>query len=221
MNWTKDDAVDAYRFHTGVHYALNLEPVAHDISKRSFERYIKLFQEDDLAKMVMDKITATLVEQLDIKIDKQRLDSTHIYSDMASFGRTQLMGVAIKRFLTQVIRHNKQDYDSLDDSVRQRFAPSANQLFADTKKDKDSRKLLRQQVAEDMYYLIGQFASMGDYNDRTTYKDMERIFYEQCEVHEQAVVVKKKTGGNVMQNPSDPDATYDGHKGQGCRDLQS
>jgi len=40
-------------------------------------------------------------------------------------------------------------------------------------------------------------------------------FYEQCEVHEEKVCVKKKTGGNVIQNPSDLDATYDGHKGPG------
>ena len=44
---------------------------------------------------------------------------------------------------------------------------------------------------------------------------MERIFYEQCEVHEDKVGVKARTGGNVTQNPSDPDATYDGHKGPG------
>ena len=28
-------------------------------------------------------------------------------------------------------------------------------------------------------------------------------------------MVKAKTGGDCMQNPSDPDATYDAHKGQG------
>ena len=27
--------------------------------------------------------------------------------------------------------------------------------------------------------------------------------------------MKAKTGGDCMQNPSDPDATYDGHKGPG------
>jgi len=42
-----------------------------------------------------------------------------------------------------------------------------------------------------------------------------RIFYEQCEVHEEKVGIKKKTGGHVMQNPSDADASYDGHKGPG------
>ena len=215
MDWTKDEALDAYSFHINVHYALNLEPVTHDISKRTLERYINLFEEDKIAKATMDEITTTLVELLGIKIDKQRLDSTHIFSDMASFGRTRLMGVAIKRFLTQVIRHNKEDYNSLDESLRNRYAPSVNQLFADTKKDRESRRLLRQQVAEDMHHLIKLFADNPEHDGKDTYKAVERIFYEQCEVHEDAVSIKKKTGGNVMQNPSDTDATYDGHKGPG------
>ena len=137
---------------------MNLEPVTHDISKRTLERYINLFEEDALAKATMDEIITTLVEVLGIKIDKQRLDSTHIFSDMASFGRTRLMGVAIKRFLTQLKRHGKIDYNALDESLRNRYTPGVNQLFADSKKDSESRRLLRQQVAEDMYYLIQRFA---------------------------------------------------------------
>ena len=215
MDWTKDQALDAYSFNMNVHYALNLEPVTHDISKRTLERYLDLFEKDELAKTIMSQITVGLVDILEIKIDKQRLDSTHVFSDMASFGRTRLMAVAIKRFLTQVIRSNKQDYDSLDESLRQRYAPGVNQLFADTKKDSESRRLLRQQVAEDMYYLIQRFADMDEYTRKATYKAVERIFYEQCEVHEETVSIKQKTGGDVMQNPSDPDATYDGHKGPG------
>ena len=214
-DWIKEEALDAYRFHLDIQYALNLEPVAHDISIRTLERYINYFEDDNLAKTIMSDITVELVDLLGIKIDQQRLDSTHIFSDMASFGRTRLMGVAVKRFLTQVIRSNKQDYNSLDESLRQRYAPGVNQLFANTKKDSESRRLLRQQVAEDMHYLIQRFADMDEYTGKDTYKALERIFYEQCEVHEANVSITKKTGGNVMQNPSDPDATYDGHKGQG------
>jgi len=215
MDWTKDEALDAYSFNMNVHYALNLEPVTHDISRRTLERYINLFEEDDLAKATMDEITTTLVEVLGIKIDKQRLDSTHIFSDMANFGRTRLMGVAIKRFFTQVIRLNKQDYNALDEQLRQRYAPGVNQLFADTKKDSESRHLLRQQVAEDMHFIIRYFGGKAEYNGKDTYKAVERIFYEQCEVYEEKVSIKKKTGGHVMQNPSDPGASYDGHKGPG------
>ncbi len=202
-------------FHMDVHYALNLEPVTHDLAKRTLERHIVLFEQDNLARVIMDEIATTLVEELDIKIDQQRLDSTHIFSDMASFGRTRLMGVAIKRFLTQLKRHNKTDYEALDESLRSRYAPGVNQLFADTKKDSEARRLLRQQVAEDMYYLVKFFADNPEHGGRDTYKAVERIFYEQCEVHEEVVSVKKKTGGAVMQNPSDPEATYDGHKGPG------
>jgi hypothetical protein len=215
MDWTKEQALDAYSFNINVHYALNLEPVAHDISKRTLERYIRLFEDDETAKATMEKVTATLVEVLGIKIDKQRLDSTHIFSDMAGFGRTRLMGVAIKRFLTQLKRHGRADYDALDESLRNRYAPGVNQLFADTCKDRQSRRLLRQQVAEDMYYLIKRFTDNAEHNNRDTYKALERIFYEQCDVHEDKVSVKKKAGSRVMQNPSDPDASYDGHKGPG------
>jgi hypothetical protein len=214
-DWTKDEALDAYCLDMATHYALNLEPVAHDLGMRTLERYITLFEEDKIAKVTMHNITIKLVELLDIKIDKQRLDSTHIFSDMASFGRTRLMGVAIKRFLTQLIRHNKEEYHSLDESFRHRYAPSVHQLFADTKKDRQSRKHLRLQVAEDMHFIIQRFGSHENHNGKDTYKVVERIFYEQCEVHEDKVIVKKKTGGDVMQNPSDPDATYDGHKGPG------
>ena len=214
-NWTNDETLESYSFNMATHYALNLEPVTHDIGMRTLERYINLFEEDATAKTTMDEITVKLVEILGLKINKQRLDSTHIFSDMASFGRTRLMGVAIKRFLTQVIRSNKDDYDSLEEFLRQRYAPGVNQLFANTKKDSQSRRLLRQQVAEDMHFIIRHFSGNENHNNKDTYKAVERIFYEQCEVHEDKVTIKKKTGGKVMQNPSDADATYDGHKGSG------
>lgn len=215
MNWTKQQAADQYSFNISVHYALNLEPIAHDMSVRTLERYIRLFESDDLAKRIMDTVTSKLIETLGVKIDKQRLDSTHIFSDMASFGRTRLMGVAVKRFLTQVKRHNSEDYVSLNESFRSRYEPGENRLFADCGKDNQSRRLVRQQVAEDMYELIGIFSDNPEHNSRSSYKSLERIFYEQCDVQENKVAIKDKTGGNVMQNPSDPNASYDGHKGQG------
>ena len=215
MDWTKDEALDAYSFRMDIQYALNLEPVAHDLSMRTLERYIGLFEKDELAGTIMSEVTVKLVDLLEINIDKQRLDSTHVFSDMASFGRTRLMGVAIKRFLTQLKRHDPKAYELLDEQLRRRYAPGVNQLFGDTGRDGESRRLLRRQVAEDMYLLIRRFAETAEHAGRDTYKSMERIFYEQCEVHEEKVRIKKKTGGNVMQNPSDPGATYDGHKGPG------
>jgi hypothetical protein len=215
MNWTKQQAVDAYSFHLEVQYALNLEPVAQDLSMRTLERYIQHFEQNDLAGAIMHTVTGRLVTVLGTKIDQQRLDSTHVFSDMACVGRTRLMGVAIKRFLTQVKRHDPAAYANLDDLLRQRYAPSVHRLFAETGKGSTASRLLRQQVAEDMYQLIRQFAERPDHAKRSSYQAMERIFNEQCDVQEQTVEVKAKTGSDVMQNPSDPEATYDGHKGPG------
>jgi len=76
FNWKKDEALTAYSFHMDVHYALNLEPVTYDISMRTLERYILLFEEDELAQKILHEVTITLAKLLEINIDKQRLDGT-------------------------------------------------------------------------------------------------------------------------------------------------
>ena len=214
-NWPKKEAVTQYCFNMAVHYALNLEPIAQDLSVRSLERYILKYETEDLAAKVMHQVNMELVKVLGLKVDQQRLDSTHIFSNMADFGRTRLMGVAIKRFLAKVKQFDTNGYKSLEESLRQRYAPSVYHLFGDTGKDKESRRLLRQQVAEDMLALIEHFDDHPLHKNRDTYKAMKRIFHEQCEVQEEKVTVKEKPGGNVIQNPSDADATRDGHKGPG------
>ena len=94
-------------FHNDIQYALNLAPENQSLSSRTVERYKKLIVEDELAGQIMETITATLIQKLDLSVAKQRLDSTHVFSDMAQFGRTRMMGVTIKRFLTQVKRHDE------------------------------------------------------------------------------------------------------------------
>jgi Transposase DDE domain len=44
---------------------------------------------------------------------------------------------------------------------------------------------------------------------------MTTIFDQQCELSGEKIVVKAKTGGDCIQNPSDLGATYSGHKGPG------
>lgn len=40
-------------------------------------------------------------------------------------------------------------------------------------------------------------------------------FGETEEIKDRKIVIKKHTGGDILLNPSDPDATLDGHKGPG------
>jgi hypothetical protein len=214
-NWTIPQAVDAYLFHTDVQFALNLEPGLDQMCERTFERYRKLFIEDECAGRILDQVTTRFVDMLEIDVRQQRLDSTHVFSNMASFGRTRLMAVSIKRFLTQVKRHHPADYDAVPEEVRQRYAVAQSQLLAKAGKDAAERAKSRQQVAEDLRTLINRFADHVGLRDRPSYQALVKVFNEQCEIVDDKVQVRAKTGGDCLQNPADPDATYHGTKGQG------
>ena len=213
FGWNAQEAIEAYIFRSDVQYALNTEPGA-TVSTRTLERYQQLFRDNDLAARVFDNITTKLIEALDLDVSRQRLDSTHVFSHMATFGRTKLMAIAIKRFLTQLQRHDSDAYATLPEELRQRYAPPQARLFADAK-DADTRARYRQQAAEDLHFIITRFADRPDHTSRSTSKALITIFGQQCELSGEKVVVKTKTGGDCVQNPSDLDATYSGHKGPG------
>ena len=97
-----------------------------------------MFRDDELAIPVFQDVTTRLAEKLELDITCQRLDSTHVFSHMASFGRTKLMAVAIKRFLTQVRRHDLDLYDRAAEEFRRRYEPAESQLFS-AAKDAEAR----------------------------------------------------------------------------------
>ena len=216
-DWTNAQATEAYVFRTDVQYALNLEPGQDEMCERTLERYRALFIEDELANQVMHSVTATLVNELELKIDRQRLDSTHVFSNMASFGRTRLMAVTIKRFLTQVKRHQPADYEALPEPLRQRYALSQAKLFVNKGQSAEERARNRQQVAEDLHELIERLADHPGLRAKPTYRALVTVFEQQCEIVEAKVQVRTKTGGTCLQNPSDPEATYDAKKGAGYK----
>lgn len=215
LDWTRAQACEQYELNLGLQYALNLAPGGVTLSVRTLGRYRGIFHSDEAGSEVFDRVTQALVKALELNVSAQRLDSTHVFSDMARFGRTQMMGVAVRRFLSQVRRHDQAAFDALAEQMRGRYAPSEQQLFGDTARDQASRRALRQTVAQDMHALVRRFEDDPGHNTRTSYKHLRRMFEEQCTVVEERVEVREKCGGNVMQNPSDPDATYDGKKGPG------
>lgn len=212
FNLSIEKTVERYVLDLSWQYALNVTPNQASLSHASVERYMKLFVRDDLAADIFHRVAAALIQALDLDIRRQRLDSTHVFSDMATLGRTRLMGVAVKRFLVQLRRHHRDLYDVLPQPILHRYARSQSQMFADHTGPKDA---LRQSVAEHLLLLVERFADHPQIASRSTYKDMQRVLSEQCEVAVDSVRLKKETSSQVMQNPSDPDATYDGHKGVG------
>lgn len=213
--WTVPQTHEAILFRADIQYALNLEPAV-EITQRTIERYLQKMQNDEhISDDIFARVTDTLLRSMEIKVRKQRLDSTHVLSDMAVLGRSQMMGVALRRFFHQLKTHDESLFSRVTEDIQKRYCKqSDSRLFADANTS-EKRHVALQQAGEDMACVLALFADVTPVCDWDIFIQLRTIFEQQCEVRGEFVEIRKKTGGHVIQNPSDPDATYDGHKGAG------
>ena len=217
FEWTHEEAARRYSCDSGIQYALNLAHYNQYLCERTYENRLRDFRESELARRVFEEVTSRLVTELDIEIKKQRLDSTHIFSNMAQFGRTKLLAETTRRFLRKLERCFPERYGVVDQDILRRYAKSDAQLFGmgRTRLTGEQMGLLRAQIACDMHQLIGLFENEATIVALRSYAALVRVFTEQCELVDGTPILVPKAGSRCMQNPSDPDASYDGHKGQG------
>ena len=213
--WTVPQTHEAVLFRADIQYALNLQP-GYEVTQRTIERYLQRMQnQEGLSEELFETVTDTLLQAMEVKIKKQRLDSTHVLSDMAVLGRSQMMGVALKRFFHQLQKCSVTLFERVPEALRKRYCKqSDSRIFGDSRTP-EQRRVALQQVGQDMAAVITLFANEKPVCDWKTFTVLLKIFNQQCEVRDEFVEIRVKAGGAVIQNPSDPDATYDGHKGAG------
>ena len=218
FGWTDEMAAQKYSYDLMVQYALNIQGDQQDISERTFQRYLKYFREKELGVELNLEVTRKVLSELNIKVGSQRLDSTHVFSDMASWGRIQLMANIIKRFLVQINKHENTLYYQIPEELRERYSKNMSWIFGAPGKQNTrygnhicSNK---EQTGWDMQRLIERFEGNERIVNMLVFKDLVRVFNEQCLIDDGKVKIREKTGGEALINPSDRDAAW-GHKGPG------
>jgi hypothetical protein len=96
-----------------------------------------------------------------------------------------------------------------------------NSYFGNVKPSESTKTL--GQASKDLYTLIKQFENRPEITAMSSFRHINRVLNEQCvvvqtpESGEALVELKnpKDIPSNSLQNPSDEDATFSGHKGQG------
>lgn len=220
-DYTVDETAEAWSFDAGVQYALDLPRDRQYLSARSVDNYRKLLRENGNMQEVFTTVTSTLVRELEVSIERQRLDSTHVLSHMAKLSRLQLLSVSVRRFLVQLKRYDLAGYQALDSALRERYELAETRLFGLGTRKPQPREEALQQAAEDLAFLVGRFAQEPKHHARKSYLALVRLLSEHCEIKEDKVVVRPRSvdeqggSGQCLQNPSDPGAGYSGHKGAG------
>ena len=218
FGWTLAQARLNYMVDLGVQYALNIEKDAVELSERTLHRYLDWLRKKDFMQDAMSLVTECLVKEMDLDIREQRVDSTHVFSNMAAWSRRQLMFNIIRGFLKQVRRHANEVYWRLDPELRGRYERNNGWIFGETSPMKLQKQgkvyTPEEQLGYDMEKLIENFSGRELFCNMSSYKNLVRVFSEQFVDADGKAELNPHPGGKILLNPSDPDAEI-GHKGPG------
>lgn len=222
---TDQEAAEQFTFNIQWHYALdvisNSDSAAY-VCPKSIWSTRSTMTEHNLYDSVFEAIGDELGKVFDVDTSLQRIDSVHIFSNMRHLGRIGIFVSTIKKFLTNLKRHHKKDFNALAQELRDRYLRKQEESSFAMVKPSESAKTL-QMVGNDLFFLIERFRSHDKITAMSSYQLMTRLLREQCIVEqdgttgEKRVAIKpnKDVPSDSLQNPSDPDAGYDGHKGKG------
>ena len=203
------EALDTFSFDIRWRYALDISDEGDYLSRRSLVEFRRRLAAKDpemkLVREVFDTIRDSAIGKLGVSVTNQRLDSTHIISNIRLRGRLALFSNTLNLFLKSL---DKDHFSRVPAVIKEWHRQKPEGWFG---LGPAEQKVKLEELAQYLYDLIGLFEKdeLGE-----PYQLLTRLFSEQCECHEESIQVKKKTEGAVLQSPYDPDASC-GHKGPG------
>jgi hypothetical protein len=218
FDFTDEETRDQLAFNQQWHYALDLLAADdQDICLKTLWTCRHLLVTDKAAKITFDAVVNQLADAYKVDLTFQRLDSVHIHSNMSRLGRIRLLSRVISNFLKNLKRHHTELYTTISASIISRYTKNDDDpdYFGNARPSESQKRL--EDMAPDLYEIIHQFKGNTAIESMHTYLLLLRVFNEQCDVENERVAIKpaKDVRSDSLQNPSDVDASYDGHKGQG------
>ncbi len=217
-NLSDQQALDEFSFDVRWRYALDVGEEEDYLSRRSFVEFRRRLAAKDpemkLVRNVFDNIRDSALNKLGLSSANQRLDSTHVVSNIRVRGRLVLFSNTLDLFLKSL---EEEQFSRVPKAIQEWHASEPEGWFG---LGPVEQKAKLQELAQYLYELIVVFEK--DLASSEPYQLLNRLFSEQCEFanddssDEQSskVRVKKKSEGAALQSPYDPDASC-GHKGPG------
>jgi hypothetical protein len=225
FDFTDEETVTQMAFNLQWHYALDI-PEESDgakyISPKTLWSMRNIVTDHDLDTVLFEQITDTLAKVFKVDTTKQRIDSVHIKSNMRRLGRIGILVRCLYKFLVNLKRQYKELFETLPKALVEKYlSEKAVACFSLVKPSETERTLVS--VSEDLFQVVRHFTDNREVQAMYSYSLLVRVLNEQCRVQEtedgQLVEIEvkppKEISSDSLQNPSDPDASYSGHKGQG------
>lgn len=218
LDLTDEELVDAYRFDMRFHYALGLTPDETDFSIRTLYYFRQRVVGSKAVSATFDAVTDQIIAELNLDVSQQRMDSTHIRSNMANLTRLGLFTRTLEHFVARLAQDFPTHHAQLPQEILDRYGERFGR-FADAKSGEGRRRL--EAAATDLWSLVERFREDDSIKVMAEYRLLTRLLAEQCVVSDldggPVVVLKagKEVASDSLQSPFDLEASYDGHKGVG------
>ena len=232
---TDEQVLDQLEYNLQWHFALAIESDTAHVCQKTLHNFRVLLMSNRRAQQVFEDVTLGLAKMDGLGLGRQRLDSTHVISNIAVLTRLGLFVETVTQFLQELRKSIPDSYGTLDAGYGRRYLDREG-YFSDAKREQARRRL--PVVARDVHALVVAFEGDAAVSALPAFALLRRLFDEQCEVVESVgaddaddtsdgedgsiggggdrvrVRDPKTIPSGSLQSPHDPDVTY-GHKGKG------
>jgi hypothetical protein len=216
FNLTDRETVEAIAFNITWHYALDIRSEADlEMTDRTLRSYRKLVMDRGLDEIIFRDVTDGLIKSLGLDTSKQRIDSTAFKSAMRELTRLGTFVETISKFIRELKRKAPMEYERVDPEIVRKYVDREGEGCFGVRPIETGKRL--PEAAGMLREMIEMFRGT-DAETIESYGLMERLFDEQCEIvdgNELRIRIPKEVRCDNMNNPSDPDSSYNGHKGRG------
>ena len=195
---TDEETVQQYAFNIQWHYSLNIteeSDSAKYISLKTLWNSRNIVASNNLEDDIFNAGTQKLAQVFEVNIDKQRIDSVHIKSNMRRLGRIGIFSESIHKFLVNLKRSHQSQFDTIDEKVSDKYLSNDALGCFSKVKPSESKKTLTE-VSKDLFDLVQQFkgcpevAAMYSYKMRNysakkvkrSKKRLDRVFWGKSKI---------------------------------------
>jgi len=154
---TDAEALGALDYDLRWQVALDLKPEEAHTCQKTLHNFRAKLMGSDKAKILFEEMTGRIIDALGVKTEKQRLDSTHITSNMARLTRLGLFVETARLFLKELRKRSHDKFESVPKDLRRRYVREdmIDSSYEDARSGEARRRL--GVCAKDLWRLADRF----------------------------------------------------------------
>lgn len=217
---TDEQLIESLYFDYRYQYALGIEDFEKEricintltnFRKRLVEHELETKQ--DLLKQEVDELSNKLADLIELDKSMARMDSFMLSSSCKKLTRLELVYRVVQQLVHTL---NKVDSALVPESFQDYLKEGHKNKTLYHIKSKEAGSKLEKQI-EDAVNLYRHVSTLSECRDMKEFQFLTRLLQEQCIETEEGCLIPieaKQLSPDILQNPSDPDATYRNKNGK-------